>query len=163
GQRVVDPGGPFKSVYLLPLANRSPESMDDTLSHLGSYLFHELTTPLGIRLEQARQQLDAGGSPLLGALTTPYRSFGTYAIWFPRGLLLRAAVRMACRRLIDGWVATSEGDLSAELQTQVATMCTEVLSDPDLQPPALEKQLEQHAAVPNLTEMDSTPGEAVAR
>src|SRR5207244_1833686 len=48
GQRIVDQGTPFGSTYLLPLAHRSPEGLDATVAHLGSYLFHELTTPLGL-------------------------------------------------------------------------------------------------------------------
>ena len=56
GQRFVDQGSPFATIYLLPLSHRTPESLDDTVSHLGSYLFHELTTPLGIRLEHVRRR-----------------------------------------------------------------------------------------------------------
>src|SRR3954454_17924497 len=46
GQRIVDQGMPFGSAYLLPMAHRSPEALEQAVSHLGSYLFHELTTPL---------------------------------------------------------------------------------------------------------------------
>ena len=51
GQRLVDERAPYQSVYLLPLAHRTPEALEQTVSHLGNYLFHELTTPLGPRLD----------------------------------------------------------------------------------------------------------------
>ena len=54
GPRLSDEGCAFDNVYVLPHANRTPESRRDTLAHLGSYLFHELTTPLGLRLEASR-------------------------------------------------------------------------------------------------------------
>ena len=73
GQRVIDEGSPFNSVYLLPLAHRGPEAMDDTLAHLGSYLFHEMTTPLGIRLELLRVKQRA--FPLVPAIgVNPHRA-----------------------------------------------------------------------------------------
>src|SRR5947208_142297 len=92
GQRIVDQGSPFHSVYLLPLAHRSPDALDETVAHLGSYLFHELTTPLGLRLEQMRHEDELGESgPAINQLSVPLRSFGTYAVWFPRGLMLNLA------------------------------------------------------------------------
>ena len=42
------------------------------MAHLGSYLFHELTTPLGLRLDAA------GAAPAL-AEGTPFRSLGPTA------------------------------------------------------------------------------------
>src|SRR5262249_57170877 len=74
-----DQGAPFDGVYLVPLAHRSPEAMREAVAHLGSYLFHELTTPLGLRLDQARKAEAAHGAG------TPFRSLGTYSVWFPRG------------------------------------------------------------------------------
>jgi len=162
GQRIVDQGNPFTTVYLLPLSNRNPEALDDTISHLGSYLFHELTTPLGIRLEQVRRALDASGSALLGALSTPFRSFGTYAIWFPRGLLLRLAARKACHRVVDGWLANGD-DLPSDVQAAVVAACNEALANPDLKPEVLQQRIERMPAVPSLSELDVTPGEALAR
>src|SRR5205807_4484962 len=103
GPRIVDQGTPFGSVYVLPLRHRSPEALEGAVAHLGSYLFHELTTPLGLRLDQLRhEEEDDGSGQAAGGLATPFRSFGTYAVWFPRGLLLRLAARTACRRLLDG-------------------------------------------------------------
>src|SRR5208283_4135569 len=81
GPRIVDEGSPYTSVYLLPLPHRTPESLESTVAHLGNYLFHELTTPLGMRLDNLRSDDDFSGSggPPAGLLTAPLRSFGTYA------------------------------------------------------------------------------------
>ena len=65
GPRILDPGQPFSCAYLLQMANRSPEALRDAVAHLGSYLFHELTTPLGLRLERSRK-----ATPGLGGMTT---------------------------------------------------------------------------------------------
>ena len=62
GQRIVDEGSPFTSVYLLPQPHRTPDAMETTLAHLGNYLFHELTTPLGLRLGNLRHGDDYSGS-----------------------------------------------------------------------------------------------------
>jgi hypothetical protein len=163
GQRIVDQGSPFSTVYLLPLAHRTPEALDDTVAHLGSYLFHELTTPLGLRLDHLRHVSDANGAAQLGALTTPFRSFGTYAVWFPRGLLLRMAARKTLHRLIDGWLGTGERDLAPEVVTKVNALCDELLANPNLKPEALQRRIEQAAAIPSLTELEANPGEALAR
>ena len=56
GQRLVDQGKPFTSIYLTHLNHRSPEALSDSVAHLGSYLFHELTTPLGMRLDHLRHE-----------------------------------------------------------------------------------------------------------
>jgi len=95
GPRLVDDGIAYDSTYLLTLAHRTPEARRDAMAHLGSYLFHELTTPLGQRLERTR----------LSRSLLPFRSFGTYGVWFPRGLLLHLAARDACQRLLEEWQA----------------------------------------------------------
>ena len=93
GPRLVDEGQAYDQVYLLtqqhPLA-RTPRHV--TLSQMGNYLFHELTTPLSLRLDQSRLKRNA---------VAPFRSLGTFGVWFPRGLLLRLAARSACQRLLD--------------------------------------------------------------
>ncbi len=162
GQRIVDQGNPFSTIYLLPLVHRTPEALDDTVSHLGSYLFHELTTPLGIRLDLVRRTSGRRQYRASGALTTPFRSFGTYAVWFPRGLLLRAAARKACMRLIDGWLGHPERDLDADIQIQIAALCKETLSHPDYRPELLHQRIEKGARVPNHADVEVTPGEALA-
>src|SRR5262249_10229881 len=105
GPAIRDNGQPFDSTYLLPLAHRTPEAVQEAVTRLGSYLFHELTTPLRLRLDQVRKHKDPGGDR--GVLATPFRSLGPYAVWFPRGLLLRLAARTACLRLLDEWVAVA--------------------------------------------------------
>jgi serine/threonine protein kinase len=163
GQRVIDEGTPFNSVYLLPMAHRGPEAMDDTLSHLGSYLFHEMTTPLGLRLEHSRHSHEGQTSAMLGAMSTPFRSFGTHAVWFPRGLLLRLAARRACQRTIDGWLAGGEGSLSPQMQDRIGRFVDKATAIPDLQPDNLQNRIEKAAALPSLTEFETSPGEALVR
>jgi serine/threonine protein kinase len=147
GPRLVDEGTPFDATYLLTLANRSPESRRDAMAHLGSYLFHDLTTPLGIRLDHSRLRRDPGASP--------FRSIGTYAVWFPRGLLLRLAAREACRRLIEEWEATGEPNALAELEAAHARM----LAEPGLLPEALTAAVEDRASL----HMEGLPGDALTK
>jgi hypothetical protein len=97
GPRLVDEGSAYDNHYLVTLTHRTPEARRDAMAHLGSYLFHELTTPLGTRLERMRRS----------RAVLPFRSFGTYAVWFPRGLLLHLAARGACQRLLEQWQATT--------------------------------------------------------
>ncbi len=126
---------PFHHVYLLKLANRSPESLRDVVAHLGSYLFHELTTPLGIRLDQARRKKSHNSN-------ARFRSFGTYAVWFPRGLLLRLAARQACVRLLGDWQAMGEPTAMAEVEAA----CARATADPELRFEAACIQIEKEAA-----------------
>src|SRR5205807_2605770 len=121
GPRTVDNGQPFHRVYLLKWRHRNPEAVPEAVAHLGSYLFHELTTPLGLRLERTRQEP-------VGEAATIFRSFGTYAVWFPRGLLLRQAAQQACIRLLQDWQGT--GDPTAQAEVEAA--CARALADPEL-------------------------------
>src|SRR5262249_17939922 len=132
GQRIVDQGQPFQSIYLLQTAHRTPEALRDTVAHLGSYLFHELTTPLALRLEALRTEEPGDGA-------TPFRSFATYAVWFPRGLLLRLAGRQACHRLIEDWMAADRATALAEVEAA----CARTLADPGLRPESLIARIEE--------------------
>jgi hypothetical protein len=153
GQRIIDQSQPFQSVYLMQLAHRSPASLRDTVAHLGSYLFHELTTPLGLRLDALRKVPPRFDS-------TPFRSFGTYAVWFPRGLLKRLAGRHACRRLIEEWMAAGEPTARAEVEAA----CARALADPALQPEALSARIEKAACTTTQFDLTSgTPAEALTR
>jgi serine/threonine protein kinase len=134
GPRLIDHGAPFSSAYLCQLPHRSPEALRDVIAHLGSYLFHELTTPLGLRLDRDRHLPVPAGS-------TSFRSFGTYAVWFPRGLLLRLAARQACRRLLEDWYAEGEPTAIAE----VDAACSRLLADSALRLEALGNQIEEEA------------------
>src|SRR6185295_16422524 len=62
--------------------------------------FHDLSSPMGTFLAQSRRLQRR-------TQDTPFRSFGTYSVWFPRGLMLRVAARLACQRLIHTWLATA--------------------------------------------------------
>jgi eukaryotic-like serine/threonine-protein kinase len=131
GPRILDQGQPFSCAYLLQMANRTPEALRDAVAHLGSYLFHELTTPLGIRLERSRK-----AAPGLGG--TWFRSFGTYAVWFPRGLLLRLAAREACQNLLEDWMAVGEPNAEPEIEAA----CASILADTGVRPEALAARVE---------------------
>lgn len=163
GQRIVDAGTPFHSVYLLPLAHRSPEAVDETVAHLGSYLFHELTTPVGLRLDQMRLADQFGESgPAAGALSVPIRSFGTYAVWFPRGLLLHLAARQACQRLVEGWAAAEAVELLPEVRAAAEKTVQTFSQLPDLTADALATRIEQVAQAGTPTDAGTTPGEVLA-
>jgi hypothetical protein len=146
GARLVDQGQAFASTYLVQLSHRSPDALRDAVAHLGSYLFHELTTPLGLRLHRCRQLPAPAGA-------TTFRSFGTYAVWFPRGLLLRLAARQACRELLEEW--QTEGEPTAQAEVEAA--CARVLADVELRPEARGVHLEE-AVCPSL---GGTPAEAL--
>jgi serine/threonine protein kinase len=147
GPRLLDEGAAFDQTYLLTFANRAPESRRDAMAHLGSYLFHELTTPLGLRLEHARRQRPAE--------VLPFRSLGTFAVWFPRGLLLRLAARGACQRLLEEWQVVGETTARAELDAA----CSRALADPELVPDALAGRLTELAG----GQMEGLPREALTR
>jgi serine/threonine protein kinase len=146
GPRLVDQGSAFGCTYLLQLAHRSPDSLRDVVAHLGSYLFHELTTPLGLRLDRERHATQHTGQ-------TPFRSFGTYAVWFPRGLLLRLAARQACQTLLDEWLSTEEPNAGDEIEAA----CARVLADPEFRQEALGRQIEAAAAAA----LGGSPAEAL--
>ena len=105
-----------------------------------------MTTPLGVRLERSRV------SPDVGALT-PFRSLGTYAVWFPRGLLLRLAARRAALRLLNNWQETGESTARAEVQAA----CARSLAEPGLRPESLAARIDQAAA----SMLEGTAGEAL--
>jgi serine/threonine protein kinase len=149
GPSIAEGGTTFDAVYVLTQANRSPEARREGVSHLGSYLFHELTTPLGPRLDRGRH-----GRPPADA--TPFRSLGTYGVWFPRGLMLRLAGRDACKRLLEEWQGAGEPTATAEVEAA----CARVLADPDLRAETLTARLEAEAR--DLLD-GSTPAEALTR
>jgi len=146
GPRTVDQGQAFTSTYLFQLAHRSPTALRDALAHLGSYLFHELTTPLGLHLDRDRHlPLPVGG--------LSFRSFGTYAVWFPRGLLLRLAARQSCQQLIEEWQATGEPTALAEVEAA----CARALADSELRPETLGARMEEEARA----QLGGSPAEAL--
>ncbi len=147
GPQINEQGKPYHGVYLLPLAHRTPEALRDAVAHLGSYVFHDVTTPLGIRLDRTRHARPPEGS-------TAFRGFGTYAVWFPRGLLLRLAARRFCTQLFNDWQAS--GEPTAPLAVDAAYL--RAVEDPDLKIEALSARIEYGARLPQ----EGTPGEALA-
>jgi hypothetical protein len=87
--------------------------------------------------------------------STPFRSLGTYAVWFPRGLLLRLAAREACRELIEEW----EGQGEPTAQAEVEAACARMLADSELRPEALEVRIEEAASAV----LGGTAAEALTR
>jgi hypothetical protein len=148
GPRIADEGQPYDCIYLLKQTHRTPESLRDIVAHLRSYLFHELTTPLGLRLDRGRH-LSARSN------VTPFRSFGTHSVWFPRGLMLRLAARRACKQLIEEWQGTGEPSAVSEIDAA----CARVLAEPHLQPEVLATRIEDAAS----KVLDAAPAEALTR
>ncbi|MBM4071091.1 MAG: hypothetical protein FJ271_19415 [Planctomycetes bacterium] len=161
GQRIVDEGSPYSASYFLSQANRSPDALEESLAHLGSYLFHEITTPLGRRLDHLRYPADSQSLSPLAA--TPLRSFGTYAVWFPRGLLLRLAARQACRRLIEGWLASGEAEVAPEATALIHQMCERIAAEPELHPDAVARKIESSASGTAPQDIATGPADALAR
>jgi hypothetical protein len=164
GQRLVDQGAPFHSVYLLPLANRTPDNLNVTVAHLGSYLFHEITTPLGRRLDELRlaDQMAQSEMAAVGTISVPLRSFGTYSVWFPRGLLLQLAARQACLRLLEGWTASEGLALPEQVHQAVTQLAQQYGEHPELSPESLAGLIEKGAQAGGPTDTGSTPGEVLA-
>jgi serine/threonine protein kinase len=147
GPKMVEGGSPFDCAYLLTQTSRAPDARRDVVAHLCSYLFHELTTPLGLRLDHNRR---ASGNIGL----TPFRSLGTYSVWFPRGLLLRVAARSACKRLLEDWHAVGEHTSAAEVEAA----CARLLADPALRREAISARIQELAVVG----VDGTPTHALS-
>ncbi len=150
GPRLVDEGRSYDQVYLLTQQHRSPEARRDALSHMGSYLFHEITTPLGLRLDNCRLKRN---------LQSPFRSLGTFGVWFPRGLLLRLAARNACQRLLEDWQAGAGEGLTGPEQSLLEVSYARVVADPELTPEALGTRIGELAA----GHLDAQPREALTR
>jgi hypothetical protein len=159
GQRQVDQGKPYTSIYLLPLEHRNPDALSDSVAHLGSYLFHELTTPLGMRLDHLRHEEQNVGPAFFA---TPFRSFGTYSVWFPRGLMLRIAARKSLQRLLEEWHQANE-DQTRPVLGEVTAVVDEIASDPELAPEALSARLEKLARFERAGEAGGTPQESLER
>jgi eukaryotic-like serine/threonine-protein kinase len=163
GQRIIDNGVPFNSIYLLPLAHRSPQSLEESVAHLGNYLFHELTTPLGLRLDMIRHDDAPNESgPAPGLLPAPLRSFGTFAVWFPRGLLLHVAARQACKRLIDQWVAVGPTAINEQERADIQAYIAKLTMQPDFMPDALAERIEKITQAGTPADQGTTPGEVLA-
>ncbi len=165
GQRIIDEGSPFSSLYLLPLAHRTPDALAETVSHLGCYLFQEMTTPLGLRLDELRSVEALAASAMMnqaGQFSCPIRSFGTYGVWFPRGLLLHLAAREASKQLIEQWCKSGEPNLTVEARPEIDRLVQRIASHADLTPDALARTIEANCVIGSATDIASSPGEVLA-
>jgi len=132
GPRVEGQGLPFSATYLLPMPTRSVEAFRDVVSHLAGYVAHDMTTTLGQSLEQLRQQAPAYER-------TPFRTFGTYGVWFPRGLMLRSAAQRIGTTLLKTWRAPMPPSPSPHAEQ----VFQKVTADPRLKPEMVQQQLDQ--------------------
>jgi serine/threonine protein kinase len=134
GPKAEAQGLPFTATYLLPMTERSSQAFRDVVSHLAGYVAHDLTTPLGPALEQLRRKPSAFGR-------SPFRGFGTYGVWFPRGLLLRAAAQKICTALIREWHLAA----SPKEPARIDAVVNRIIADTRLKPDAVQKLIEQEA------------------
>ena len=132
GPKVEGSGLPFTSTYLLPMAERSSQAFRDAVSHLAGYVSHDLTTPLGTALADIRTTATEFGR-------SPFRGFGTYGVWFPRGLLLRTAAHKICTKLVREWHA----DAAPAGAVKIDLLVTQVMGDARLRPDAVQHQIER--------------------
>jgi serine/threonine protein kinase len=131
GPKVESRGLPFSATYLLPMQERSSTAFRDCVSHLAGYVAHDLTTPLGHALEQIRNRPSGFGK-------SPFRTFGTYGVWFPRGLLLRAAAQRICLRLLKTWRI----DGPPADSTAVDKVVHDITTDGRLRPEEIQHQID---------------------
>jgi hypothetical protein len=134
GPKVEGQGLPFTATYLLPMPERSAAAYRDCVSHLAGYVAHDMTTPLGPALEQIRHR--PGGFD-----RSPFRTFGTYGVWFPRGLLLRAAAQRIGLRLLKVW----RNDAPPADPAPVNALVGRAIADPRLKPEPVQQQIEKEA------------------
>lgn len=129
-------GLPFTATYLLPMTSRTPQAFQDCIAHLAGYVTHDLTTPLGAALEQIRREpLPAG--------RTPFRGFGTFGVWYPRGLLLRSAARQLCVKYLQRW--SGPADVLPKTAEHVLSV---ILSDTRLTPEKIGQYIANESSTP---------------
>ena len=148
GPQVDARGLPFTACYLLPMAERTSEAFRDCVSHLAGYVAHDLTSPLGTGLESLRKTPAPPGR-------TPFRGFGTFGVWYPRGLLLRSAARQLCVRVVRDWV----GPLTAGVPAEATAILGRVLDDPRLAP----ESLQEFIAAESSSRHDGNPVERIGQ
>src|SRR5262249_10273024 len=124
-----------------------PDGLREAAARIAGYVFHDLTTPLGGKLAQSRLAQ-------IAAKETPFRTFGSYTVWFPRGLLLRVAARSACHRLLGWWQDSPE---DTQWQRIIREACDAQLADPRWQVSALRQRIEEAAT----SSTEGTPSQAL--
>jgi serine/threonine protein kinase len=130
-------GLPFTATYLLPMAERSGDALRDCISHLAGYVTYDLTTPLGGGLEAIRHM-----PPPMGR--TPFRGFGTFGVWYPRGLLLRSAARQICIDTVRNWATKVPA-----LPPAAEAVLQGILADTRLTPEPVKQFIVQESATRN--------------
>jgi hypothetical protein len=148
GPLFADHGPAFGSVYLTLRRDRTPDSLRECVARLATYLMHDLATPLGADLDRRRE-----ADPPPDAV--PFRAFGTATVWYPRGLLLHVAARMACARMLGHWRAPDPPTAPTEAEAAANAATTAA----GLSPEAMLADLDRVASVPG----EGTPAEAVER
>jgi serine/threonine protein kinase len=148
GPLISDHASPYGSIYLTLRKDRTPDALRECVGRLATYLTHDLATPLGADLDRRRE-----AEPPPHAV--PFRGFGTATVWYPRGLLLHVAARLAVARMLSEWRAPDGPNAPTEIEAAAAT----ATSKPELLPEALLASLDSAAALPG----EGTPAEAVER
>ncbi|WP_029630151.1 protein kinase domain-containing protein [Zavarzinella formosa] len=141
GPQVESQDRPFSSIYLIQRGARGPTAVSECAERLASYLTLDLTTPMGADLDRSRA-INSG---------EVFRSFGTGGLWYPRGLLLRAASRMVGERMIQIWQSQASA-----VSPAVAEFCHRVISDPNLKPERVSVQIEEA-----IRTVEAVPGDQV--
>lgn len=147
GAQIVEKSPPFRAVYLARVGHRGPGVVREVASRMASYVFHDLGSVFGALLDQSRRRK-------FPEVDSPFRSFGTYAVWFPRGLLLRVAARIGSERMINAWL---NPHLDMAWQDAIRAACDRLLSDPLFATETLIQKLEQAASTPT----EGTPSQAL--
>src|SRR5262249_5564150 len=127
GAQLQSPNRPFSTVYLGQRGGRGPSAAAGCAGRLAALFSLDPTASLRGELDRGRQEAAAG-----------FRSFGTGAVWFPRGLLLRSASRHVCERLILQWQSNA-----SVVPPGVEAMCKKALADPGLRPERIVAQIEE--------------------
>ncbi len=140
-------GLPFTATYLLPMAARTPEAFRDCVAHLAGYVSYDLTTPLGHGLERVRRTPPPAGR-------TPFRGFGTFGVWYPRGLLLRSAARQIATDIVRGW-----SQAVPSLPPAAERILENILRDTRLTP----EPIKEFIAAESVTRADGDPLERLAQ
>ncbi len=137
GPAIEGHGLPFTATYLLPMKERSNDSFRDIVSHLAGYVSYDLTTPLGSGLDVLRHTPTAPGR-------TPFRGFGTFGVWYPRGLLLRSASRQICIQMLRNW-----SSVVPSLPPAAEDMLHAILGDTRLAPDPIKQFIVKESTTKN--------------
>ena len=134
GVKVEETGPPFTASYLVTMQERAKAAFDDSLANLAGYVTHDLATPLGAVLEKARRKEPAAGR-------TPFRQFGTFGLWYPRGLVIRSAARRLCAELVRDWANPKPTKFPAE----VDRLLDRILGDPRITPASIRESIDHES------------------